>query len=48
MQLLIELHHKGRTIVLVTHDPQVAAHAQRTVHMRDGQIISEERGDVSS
>ena len=48
MQLLIELHHKGRTIVLVTHDPQVAAHAQRTVHMRDGQIISERRGDVSS
>jgi putative ABC transport system ATP-binding protein len=27
--------------VLVTHDPEVASYAQRTIHMRDGQIVSD-------
>ncbi len=38
MRLLVELCADGRTILLVTHDAQVAAHAQRIVHMEDGQI----------
>ncbi len=39
MQLLTELSRDGRTIIIVTHDAQVAAHAQRILHMRDGQIV---------
>jgi len=39
MHLLIELSQAGRTIIMVTHDASVAAHAQRIVHMRDGQIV---------
>src|SRR5206468_11741356 len=39
MGLLLELSREGRTIVLVTHDAQVAAHAQRILRMRDGQIL---------
>lgn len=38
MQLLLELHEEGRTILLVTHDPSVAEYTQRVLHMRDGQI----------
>jgi putative ABC transport system ATP-binding protein len=38
MRLLVELCADGRTILVVTHDAQVAAHAQRVVHMEDGQI----------
>jgi putative ABC transport system ATP-binding protein len=38
MRLLVELCADGRTILVVTHDAQVAAHAQRIVHMEDGQI----------
>lgn len=38
MQLLQGLHEQGRTIVIVTHDPEVAAFAQRSIHLRDGRI----------
>ncbi len=41
MQLLTELHHEGRTIVLVTHDEAVAAFAQRELYIRDG-VIAED------
>ncbi len=40
MRLLAELGDEGRTILIVTHDAQVAAHAQRTIYMQDGQIVS--------
>ncbi len=33
----------GITLVLVTHEPEMAAHAQRIIHLRDGQIIDEQR-----
>jgi putative ABC transport system ATP-binding protein len=36
------LHHEGLTIVLVTHDPGVAARAHRLLRMRDGCVISED------
>jgi putative ABC transport system ATP-binding protein len=37
------LHARGRTIVVITHENEVAAHAHRVVRLRDGQIISDER-----
>ncbi|MBV8603741.1 MAG: ABC transporter ATP-binding protein [Pelomonas sp.] len=39
MDLLEELHAEGATIVMVTHDPQLAARAQRNVHVIDGQVV---------
>ena len=39
MRLLAELHAEGRTLLLVTHDPAVAAQAEYTLHMRDGRLI---------
>jgi len=38
MLLLDKLHGQGATIVIVTHDPIVAAHTERTVHLKDGRI----------
>ena len=38
MELLHELHQDERTIVMVTHDPEIAVHTQRTIHLRDGRI----------
>jgi putative ABC transport system ATP-binding protein len=40
MTLLDELHGAGRTIVLITHDAEVARAASRQIHLRDGQIVS--------
>lgn len=37
-----QLHFKqGRTIVLITHEPYVAEHAQRIIHIRDGEIVTD-------
>jgi putative ABC transport system ATP-binding protein len=41
MKLFVDLNRRGTTIVLVTHDPDVASYAQRTIHMRDGRIVSD-------
>ncbi len=38
LDLLGELHRRGRTIVLITHEPDVAARAGRTISIRDGQV----------
>lgn len=38
LNLLSELHAGGQTLVLVTHDPAVAAKAQRTIHLADGKV----------
>jgi macrolide transport system ATP-binding/permease protein len=43
LALLRDLHDDGHTIILVTHDPQVAAHAERTIEILDGEIIRDER-----
>jgi putative ABC transport system ATP-binding protein len=40
MNLLHELHGRGTTIVMVTHDPKIAAHTQRTITLMDG-LVSE-------
>lgn len=41
MQLLCELHQAGQTIVMVTHEDDIAAYAQRVVRMQDGRVISD-------
>ena len=38
MELLTELNGEGKTIIMVTHEPDIAAHAQKRLHMRDGLI----------
>ncbi|MDV0443017.1 ABC transporter ATP-binding protein [Methanorbis rubei] len=41
MELLQDLNSKGRTIVMVTHDPNTAKYARRTIVIRDGEIVNE-------
>ena len=43
ISILEQLNESGHTLVLVTHEPEVAAHARRIIRMRDGEIISDER-----
>jgi putative ABC transport system ATP-binding protein len=38
-----ELHDEGVTVVLITHEQEVAAHAERVIHLRDGKIVSDDR-----
>ncbi len=38
MNLLVDLHAQGVTIVMVTHDPRIAAYTDRTIHLLDGKI----------
>jgi putative ABC transport system ATP-binding protein len=38
MSILHKLHGQGTTIVMVTHDPKIAAHTQRTIHLMDGRV----------
>ena len=43
MRLFERLHAEGNTIILVTHERDIADHALRTIHIRDGKIESDER-----
>jgi putative ABC transport system ATP-binding protein len=43
MRLFHKLHADGNTIILVTHEHDIAAHAHRTIRLRDGHIESDER-----
>ncbi len=43
MGLFDRLHQQGNTIILVTHERDIAAHAHRVIHLRDGKIESDER-----
>jgi putative ABC transport system ATP-binding protein len=43
MNLFEKLHEQGNTIILVTHEHDVAEHAHRTIHIRDGKVASDER-----
>ena len=49
LDLLLRLNQaEGTTLVLVTHDPALAAHANRRIVLRDGVVIADERGATSS
>jgi len=41
MQVFSELHQQGQTIIMVTHEADIAAHAERTVVLRDGKVESD-------
>jgi putative ABC transport system ATP-binding protein len=41
LDLFDELHSQGRTVVLITHEPDVAAHADRIIQIRDGAVASD-------
>jgi putative ABC transport system ATP-binding protein len=43
MRLLTELNDSGRTVVLITHEPEVAEFAKRVIELRDGQIVRDVR-----
>ncbi|BCH53690.1 MacB family efflux pump subunit [Agrobacterium vitis] len=45
LRILDELHAEGRTIIIVTHDPGVAARAERVIEIADGEIIADRRQD---
>ena len=45
MELMHEVHRDGLTLVLVTHDPEVGAEAERIIRMRDGAIVTDDAGD---
>lgn len=41
MELLVELNEEGKTIIMVTHEPEIAAYAKRQIVIRDGVISSD-------
>jgi len=43
MGIFQQLNEEGKTVVLITHEPDIAQHAKRIVHMRDGRIQKDER-----
>lgn len=48
MELLRDLHREGATICMVTHDPRFARHADRTIHLFDGRVVSEQEAAAAT
>lgn len=46
MDIFKTLNSKGHTIVMITHEPDIAAHAGRIVHIKDGKIVGEEQRKI--
>ncbi len=46
MAFFDEINAQGQTVILVTHDPQVAAHARRMVRLVDGRIALDQRSQA--
>jgi putative ABC transport system ATP-binding protein len=43
MGLIDQVHDEGQTVIMVTHEPDIAAHCQRVIHLADGRIETDER-----
>ena len=40
--LFVELNNKGKTIVMITHEPEIAQFAKRMIYLRDGRILTDD------
>jgi len=47
LELFDQLHREGQTIIMVTHEPDVAAHCQRVIKLHDGAIVGDSREGIS-
>ncbi|MBV9363060.1 MAG: ABC transporter ATP-binding protein, partial [Solirubrobacterales bacterium] len=45
LSIFDRLTAEGRTVILITHEPDVAAHARRVIRISDGTIVSDQVGD---
>ena len=43
MNIFEDLNNEGHTIVMITHEPDIASHAKRIIHIKDGKIIKDEK-----
>jgi len=48
MDLFDELHQRGRTIIMVTHELEIAAHANRVINLADGRVLQDSLNDSTS
>lgn len=48
LELLKGLNAEGRTVILITHDPGIAAHAHRVIELRDGRVVSDTSKQVDA
>jgi putative ABC transport system ATP-binding protein len=48
LRLFDELHRDGQTIIVVTHEPDVAAHGERVVRLKDGKVVEDRRNERNS
>jgi putative ABC transport system ATP-binding protein len=46
MEIFHQLHRRGHTIVMITHEPDIAAHAERTLVIKDGNIVEDRRNKM--
>jgi len=40
MKIFVKLNQEGKTVVLITHEPDIAAFAKKTIHFKDGEIVT--------
>lgn len=48
MALIDQLHQQGQTIIMVTHEPDIAAHCERVIRLTDGKVESDERNPAAA
>jgi putative ABC transport system ATP-binding protein len=48
MKLLVELHQSGRTVVVITHEADIAGYAGRVVRLRDGEVVGDVRREPAA
>lgn len=46
MELLVELNNEGKTVIIITHEEEIAAYTDRIITLKDGLIIEDRRTDV--